>query len=444
MLGPQTQLITVVGGGIVGGGEELEDSTVPCMSFFGGILPAESSIDIESFVNGQEGENGRACKAQNPNSYLVFADPYSTNVDKVLEECNRPSKTTSHLNYESDSTISSSIVAGAVSVASHKQQATLAVGTNVLPPGSLIRASFFGNLGLQVVVSQGCRPVGPTYRVTRVNGPAVLELDSMRAIDQLQETIERDCNAQDKEYLQTKGMTRGVLGGIYREQDNTNDELSMSVPKDKATFVESRTKEPQHFVVRQMTGFQPKSGGIVICGRPQVKAGDFFRFHVRSPAGALEDWSKIMKRAKTERVFLGSRAGEPIGALQFSCAARGEALFEERNVDLHHVQDLIQKSTHEDEGYSSKTQKMPPPVAGFFANAEISAVGNSIRMGASTDGISSQQKSFVHGYATVVAVLCDYSRAKTEQCDQSPYPSAESSEIEAIGIMDSKSTSVWA
>lgn len=437
MLGVDTQLITVVGGGIIGGGEELEDSTAYCMSFFGGVLPAESSISIASFLNGAEtsrnsGYTISSKEKQNVNGCLVFADPYSTNVEQVLEDCSRP--TSSQNDHSLDTT--NSIVAGAVSVPSNKQQSTLAIGSHVLPPGSLICANFSGNLGLQVVVSQGCRPVGPTYRVTKVNGPAVLELDSMRAIDQLQETIERDCNAQDKDFIQTKGMTKGVLGGIYRKQDTIENEQTHSFDGSNKEF---EIAEPDDFVVRQMTGFQPKSGGIVVCGRPQATPGDFFRFHVRSPSGALEDWKKIIQRAKTERLFLGRQAGKPIGALQFSCAARGEALFDKKNVDLLHVQDLIRRTVSDDE--NSRSRHVAPPVAGFFANAEISAVGNSIRMGANTDSISSQQKSFVHGYATVVAVICDYTRTNTEPCDESM---AESFEIEAIGIMNSNTTDVWA
>ncbi|KAG7357090.1 FIST domain containing protein [Nitzschia inconspicua] len=184
LLGSQTQLITVVGGGKVGGGDEFENPTIHCMSFFGGILPADSSVNIESFVNDADDypESENDCQkrktisphnSQSINSFLVFADPYSANVERILEECSCPSIS----QQDHSSHCASSIVAGAVTVASHKHQSTLAVGNQVLPPGSLIRARFSGNIGLQVVVSKGCRPVGPTYRVTKVSGPAVLELD---------------------------------------------------------------------------------------------------------------------------------------------------------------------------------------------------------------------------------------------------------------------------
>jgi small ligand-binding sensory domain FIST len=440
-----TQLVTVVGGGIVGGGQEVEDPARHSMSFFGGFLPANSTVDIERIFNNEDEVCASDASKDHVNSYLVFADPYSTKVESVLQHCNK--ETTSIPSITSPPACGSgNIVAGAVTVAAHKQQSTLAVGNRVLTPGALIRISFSGNLGVQVVVSQGCRPVGPTYRVTKINGPAILELDAMRAIDELQTTIDRDCTSEDKDYIQTKGMSRGILGGFYKEADSLED-AHREDSLDKSFQMKS---EPEDFIIRQMTGFLPKSGGIILCGRPTVKEGDFFRFHVRSPSSALEDWRKILKRAKTERLFLGSQAGEPIGALQFSCAARGEALFEKPNVDLHHVQELVRASVDGElqryDDYDDRANSChSPPVAGLFANAEISSLGNSIRMGASLDSLGTNQKSFLLGYATVVAMLCDYSEIQKHSRESGPYPSStEASEIEVLGIMNPNSTDVWA
>ena len=433
----QTQFVAVVGRGVVGSGQEVEDPTRHSMSFMGGILPQGSAIEVESFVNNDdisstekfisspnaaETETG---SNNHVNSQLVFADPYSTLVESVLQDC-------------------SNIVAGAVSVAAHKQQSTLANGDRVLPPGALIRVNFSGNLGIQVVVSRGCRPVGPTYRVTKVNGPAILELDSMRAIDRLQWTIENHCHPEDKDYIQTKGMTKGVLGGFYKK-----DDINIETMTDNKNQIELDSEPPEDFIIRQMTGFQPHCGGIILCGRPTVEEGDFFRFHVRSPSSALDDWRKIVKRAQTERLFLGDQAGDTVGALQISCAARGEALFDEPNTDLHHVQELIRTSVVRGgllspvSDQEASNDGSAPLVAGFFANAEISSLGNSIRMGANPDSVGIQQKSFMHGYASVVAMLCDYSKTNNQHDGESD-TSTETTEIEALGIMHTNGTEVWA
>lgn len=450
LLGDNTKLITVVGGGVVGGGQEIEESSIPVMSFFGGSLPKGSTVEITGLTNDSNDEgyckvcattaghdspsletsSSTSSDSSDVNSVLVFADPFSTRVQTVLNAC--------------ENGHTSNIVAGGISVAANRRQATLAIGDQVLPPGSLIRACFSGNLGVQVVVSQGCRAVGRTYRVTRVNGPAVVELDSMRAIDELQNTIDYGCNEDDQKLIRSKGVAKGVLGGIYREQEG--DEFCHSL-KDIAEGSNDHQPQPQDFIIRQMTGFQPKSGSIMVCGRPQIQEGDYFRFHVRSAFTALEDWDNILQRARTERLFLGNQAGRALGALQFSCAARGEGLFHRKNVDLQHVQDLIAKCGDEGQNRNNddKLPNSPPPVAGFFANAEIGPVGNSIRMGADPDR-RLQQRSFMHGFATVVAMLCDYSgrdRTSEDSFSFTMAPSHRKGE-QMPGIINSNSTSVWA
>jgi small ligand-binding sensory domain FIST len=70
-------------------------------------------------------------------------------------------------------------------------------------------------------------------------------------------------------------------------------------------------------------------------------------------------------------LFLGDDAGTTIGALQISCLARGQGLYGRPNVDLQHVEGLL----HHDDAKS-------PPIAGFFASAEIGPLVVGIRMGA--------------------------------------------------------------
>ena len=367
-LGDQTQLLTVIGGGVVGDGREVEDSLG--LSFIGGLLPENSSVHLFSLTDNSQDLSGydMADNISNPNgvsvqeirkpSHLMFADPYCHQIHALL-----------------DHTVG--LVAGGISVASPNQP-SLALGTKVLPPGSLIGATFTGNIGLEVVVTQGCRPVGSTYRVTGVDGPAVHELDSERAIDRLQQTIDQVMKNGGIESITVK--CDDFLGGIHKATD---------LPPDSEA---GHGKIPDYFILRQMTGFRPRSGAIMVCG-PQIQPGDFFRFHVQSKEIALGDWQAILKRAQTERLFLGQQAGKALGAFQISCMGRGQSLFGIPNVDLRHVETLLPPNT---------------PVAGLMANAEIGPVG--IRM-----GVSENSKSVLHGFASVVAMLCDYSDSVTHQ-----------------------------
>jgi small ligand-binding sensory domain FIST len=360
--------LTVVGGGVVGDGREVEDSLG--LSFLGGILPENSSVNLFSLTDNSQEINGydMASLISNPigdlahatrkPSHLVFADPHCHQIHSMLDH-------------------TEGLVAGGISVA-RPNQPSLAIGTKVLPPGSLIGATFAGNIGLEVVVTQGCRPVGSTYRVTGVDGPAVHELDSERAIDRLQQTIDQVMKDGGIDSIAVK--CDDFLGGIHKAtEETTNPENGQG-------------KTPDYFILRQMTGFRPRSGAILVCG-PQIQPGDFFRFHVQSKEIALGDWQATLKRAQTERLFLGQQAGKALGAFQISCMGRGQNLFGIPNVDLRHIETLLPPNT---------------PIAGLMANAEIGPVG--IRM-----GISEKSKSVLHGFASVVAMLCDYSDSLSHQ-----------------------------
>lgn len=372
-LGDNTQLLTVVGGGVVGDGNELEG--VCGLSFLGGVLPKGSSVELFHQTDGQSRRIERSQptmkghanydvsgkeESRDP-SHLIFADPHCREIRKLLGDID-------------------GIVAGGISVA-EPNQPSLAIGKKVLPPGSLIGATFAGKVGLEVVVTQGCRPVGETFRVTSVDGPCIHELDSERAIDKLQEAMSQ--SLQHTKMMNVPNFkSDDFLGGIHKQDDVDDDQMVGRTNKNEIAY------RPHGFALRQMTGFRPRSGSILVCG-PQIEEGDFFRFHVQSKEIALEDWRATLKQTGTERLFLGEQAGRALGALQISCMGRGENLFGVPNVDIRYIEQLLPPNT---------------PVSGLMANAEIGPVG--IRL-----GTSEVSKSVLHGFASVVAMLCDYSES---------------------------------
>lgn len=398
-MGPQTKLLALVGGGIVGGNEEVDDSSRPSMSLLAGILPEGSHADLFCvYANEQDvvsaiptriSSSSSSCSASNqrPPSYFVFPDPYSTKMNQVLQALDNLG----------------AVVAGGVSVPINMYQPSVAIQDKVLPTGSIVGVCLGGNIGLQTIVAQGCRPVGPTFTVTNIQGNAIHELDSESAIQQLEQAV-RDAPKEDQELVRNFG----VLGGVHR-YDAKQDE-----------------NDVQDYLIRQVLGFRPQSGSILVGG--QVKEGDNFRFHVRSADSAREDMKLMIQRAKTERLFLGTRTlGEPLCALQISSIARGQELFGSPNIDLQNVQRLFEDTTslsledddgrqqddneHDDRDVDDDKPELPP-VAGFFANGEIGPVG--IRMGGNNKNDLTKTNTHLLGFTTVVAMLCDYSASIQE------------------------------
>ncbi|CAJ1960204.1 unnamed protein product [Cylindrotheca closterium] len=509
-------LITVIGGGVIGQNQEYEEeASHPVygrkaikkqMSILGGYCKKDeinnpkssesSSLQVFSMSNNDatvkrtmtttnQGTNPQQPQPfRSDSSLFVFSDPYCRQIQNLFGELHS-------LNCQ---------VAGGISVPhqSALYDPTLAINREILPKGSLVGVQLPSNYQLQCVVSQGgCRPVGPTYRVTSVDGPAIHELDQVKALEQLDRLCSNENQSSDEDdgddtdfettvtILSPKDQELirqgGVLAGVFLEasscsgvDDQLNDDESPSL-QPSASIESSSSSAAQdsteaeglvegEYMVREVTGFRPRSGSILVCGQPQVQLGDLFRFHVRSSQEALDDWKLLLKQTKMEQLFLSSKADEVsldatessaaaggdgnlssssssspssttttsriVCGMQISSLARGKDFFETPNVDLDHAKMLLESKKNRDNFNDSAT----PPIGGFFSNAEIGPVG--IRMGAQGD--SSQP--YLHGFATVVAMLCEITTIPIDDSSQGSNGSEDSDFQATI----SSSQSSWA
>jgi small ligand-binding sensory domain FIST len=305
-------------------------------------------------------------------------------------------------------------------------QASLALNGHLLDAGSFLGVSFTGNVGLLAVVAQGCRPVGPTFVITQASGTVLTGLSGETAISQL-ENVANEAEEADQELIRNGELVCGI-GSSSSSASSQDDKLSQE--KDGVPTEDD-------FLIRQIMGFQPKSGSVVVASGG-LQEGNTFRFHVRAAQSAREDMYLMIQRAKTERLFAGSStvlqtkgsvsvsAGKPIAAMQISCIARGLRFFGAPNVDLNQVETLFQDASvsgNESDGASEADKSSTPAIAGFFANGEIGPVG--IRMAdmisskSDADSVSNsnmninKSRTFLHGFTTVVAMLCDYSETES-------------------------------
>jgi small ligand-binding sensory domain FIST len=174
--------------------------------------------------------------------------------------------------------------------------------------------------GIRTVVSQGCRPVGEPYVITRGSGNLVEELAGRPPMERLREVAEGAGDA-DRELLR-RGLHMGFVVDEHRADFGRGD-----------------------FLVRTVLGADRATGAIAV-GEP-VEVGRTVQFHVRDAAAADEDLRALLAGTSAR------------GALLFTCNGRGRAFFDVEHHDAGVLEELLG----------------PIAVAGMFCAGEFGPVG---------------------------------------------------------------------
>ncbi|WP_113704823.1 FIST signal transduction protein [Nonomuraea lactucae] len=182
-----------------------------------------------------------------------------------------------------------------------------------------------GPVRISTVVSQGCRPIGPSMAVTRVDDNLLLELAGQPALARLEDIVS-DLDEDDRE-LVASGLQIGVAINEYAERHERGD-----------------------FLIRGVIGIDPEREAVAI--GDIVEVGRTVRFQVRDAATADEDLYDLLDAHRVE-------FGQVDGALLFSCNGRGSAMFGTADHDPVALRDTLG----------------PIGMAGFFAAGEVGPVG---------------------------------------------------------------------
>lgn len=180
-----------------------------------------------------------------------------------------------------------------------------------------------GPVGARTLVSQGCRPIGPTMVVTAAEDNVLLELAGQPAYRRLEEALS-DLPPEER-MLAARGLQLGIAMDEYADEHERGD-----------------------FLIRGIVGVDEERGAVA--AGEVVEVGRTVRFQVRDAAAADEDLADLL------RGFRG--AGRVEGALLFSCNGRGAALFPDADHDVQAVRRALDTAG----------------VAGFFAAGEIGPV----------------------------------------------------------------------
>ncbi|NRQ38166.1 histidine kinase [Nonomuraea sp. NN258] len=181
-----------------------------------------------------------------------------------------------------------------------------------------------GPLKVSMVVSQGCRPIGPSMVVTRSEENLLLELAGQPALARLEDIVS-ELDEDDRD-LVAAGLQIGVAMDEYAERHERGD-----------------------FLIRGVIGIDPEREAVAI--GDIVEVGRTVRFQVRDAATADEDLYDLLDAHREE-------LGKVDGALLFSCNGRGSAMFGTADHDPVALRDTLG----------------PIGVAGFFAAGEVGPV----------------------------------------------------------------------
>jgi small ligand-binding sensory domain FIST len=325
-------LLGCTGEGIISGSEEIEST--PAVALWAAQLPNTSLIPWQ-MSGGQDGEDFGAMEwpelssLPEPSTLLVLADPFSTPMDDVLlsmaDRC------------------PGSVAIGGMAGGGHDEgENRLLLNDGVYEEG-LIGVAISGAVSVRTVVSQGCRPIGERYVVTKAERNVIHELGGVPALDQLRQMFDT-LNSHDRNLAQN-ALHVGVVMDEQRNRFERGD-----------------------FLVRNLIGADRTLGSLAI--GDVLAEGQTVQFHVRDAQSASEDLHLMLAADR-------ARHPKPAkSALLFSCCGRGRGLFGRP----HHDVTVVRERAGD------------VPVAGFFAQGEIGPVGGA---------------NFLHGYTASVALFSE-------------------------------------
>ncbi len=183
-----------------------------------------------------------------------------------------------------------------------------------------------GNISIDTIVAQGCRPIGSPLIITQSQGNLLTELDGRPPLLVLRELYEA-LPESDQSLLRTSLF------------------IGLEMKSDEVEF------RPGDFLVRNIIGLDPDTGSIAIGALP--KQWQVMQFLLRDSQTATADLTRLLSR------YRGS--ARPDGALLFSCLGRGIHLFGRPDHDTGLFREKLG----------------PIPLGGFFCNGEIGPVGGS-------------------------------------------------------------------
>ncbi len=335
MLGQQVTVLGCSGGGIIGGGSEVEQE--PAVSLTAASLPGVNihpmRLDGDALpsldAGPDEWHEALGVDPADEPQFVLLADPMSFPAQNLLLG----------MDYAYPAAAK---IGGLASAAQGARQNGLFLGKDYHDSGA-VGVALSGNILVETVVAQGCRPIGAPMRITKSDRNFLVELDGEQPIN--------------------------VLRGLFQQSEQRDRDL-MQHSLFLGVVMDALIDQPQQgdFLIRNVMGMDQRSGVLAI--GEMLKEGQLVQFHLRDADTSAEDLSAVL-----ERYAIDNRENPAHGALLFSCLGRGKYLYGRPN--------------HDTEVFHAKVGAAVP-LGGFFCNGEIGPVSGT---------------TFLHGYTSSFGIF---------------------------------------
>ena len=289
-------------------------------------LEGDKLPDLDSGPNGWQDLVG-VTPSQDP-QFVLLADPYSFPVQNLILG----------LDFAFEK---SAKIGGLASSGQHQGQNALFMNDQVFRAGA-VGLALHGNILVDTVVAQGCRPIGGPMRITKSSRNLLEELEGKRPLDVLREMFQR-LDERDKG-LMRNSLFLGVVMDEFIDEPKQGD-----------------------FLIRNVMGMDESSGAVAV--GEMLKEGQLVQFHLRDAETSAQDLVAVLERYAAE-----NRENQAHGALLFSCLGRGQYLYGKANHDSEVFREMMGNV----------------PLGGFFCNGEIGPVSGT---------------TFLHGYTSSFGIF---------------------------------------
>ncbi len=321
-------------GGVIGGGREIEQKTG--LSLTAAILPGVAiyPFHIENdFLPDMDArpKTWHDLVGVTPDQFpqfVLLADPFSIDVERFVQG----------MDY---AFLRSTKVGGMASAGRKPRENALYLNREIHKEG-LVGVALSGNIVLDSVVAQGCKPIGKPMLVTRSDGNVLFELDEEPPLK--------------------------VLEDLYSELDPADqDLLRTSLFIGVAMDATHPTHAQGDFLIRNIVGADPERGIIAVSA--ELRQGQTVQFHLRDARTSAEDLDLLLSQYATKPDKKNAKGG-----LLFSCLGRGVYLYG--------------KPDHDTQMFQKKVGDLP--LGGFFCNREVGPV---------------KSATYLHGYTSCFGIF---------------------------------------